>query len=262
MGVIVNHYFLPQKATINIPHNKLKRAIKKVAKIVAEHRFKETELIRNRLENLDTIVYSFGKKNEIILIDESEKKERQKMGIILIPLDKPQIVFEPSLKGSHWEHRWTKCKPYLEYEGAKFIELCFHIESYDYPVFLGDGSYFFRKNDDSNLELSEYGEDEWKNIKCTDCNHELSDDFIILIFNLITQTRENLKMNTLFDIEQHGMICPNCGEIQDINQLTERTILGTFRIELEKCAPKCNSYIDLFEQELNCELVCEQYMYP
>jgi hypothetical protein len=261
MGVIVNHYFLPKKATVIVPQHKLKKAIKKVAKVVAEHRFNEIELIRKRVANLDTIVYSFGKKNEIVLLDEYEKKEHEKMGIKLIPLDKPQIVFEPNLTGSRWENHWTtRCKPYLEYEGASFIELCFDIETYDYPVFLGDGGYFFTQNENSSLELSEYGEAEWGNINCNDCDYKLSDDFIRVIFDLIGQKGGN--SNVLFDVEQHCIICPKCGKFHDINQLTERTIFGTFRIELSKGAPKYDSYIDLIEQELGCELAYELYMYP
>lgn len=109
----------------------------------------------------------------------------------------------------------------------------FQIEYEEKDWFIGDEDYFFYEEEDGTIAVNVFGKDELvEGTICPSCQFSLYKKLLPILIDKLKCSQNTHQLELPLIAIQEGLQCPNCGVIIETNNLTERKLLGNFRIKL------------------------------
>jgi len=140
------------------------------------------------------------------------------------------------------------------------------IEFQENSWFIGDKDYFFFIDENDEIIISEFTKDEIAEYAiCPSCDFNLYQKVLKSLVKKFKNQKGRYQTNSLFNENQEGIQCSNCGLIIEKDKLTGRKIIGNFRIELPRIIFEYFSWKEIteyFNSDDKSDFYIEHYQYP
>lgn len=210
----------------------------------------------------------------IFLTHNSILTEKNEMGVI----NNLYLISKSAVEKSNLENIETKLRALslelyrkIVEEGkpdgwqAEEINSLSRVEFQKNSGFISDEDFYFYENESGKTEIGEFAENELRYYAiCPICNFNLYNKIVKFITEKFEKQQDDAQLRFPFNANTEGLQCSNCSSIIEINKLTGRKIIGSFRVKLHHLIFQyfsINEITDFFNVNGKDDFYIEHYQY-